>query len=500
MLYRMLADTARQHLRADALCFDGRVMTFADLIAAVDRFAVRLSAAGIRAGDRVAVLLPNTVDFVVSVFAVAKVRGILVPLNQDYPEGELRHYFDDARPAAVVTTPAHAERVAAIAARAALELRVFTSTDSPPVTNEAGEDERQAFAGDVLYQYSSGSTGTPKRVMRTQANLVAEADNFVATVGLRASDRILTVVPLFHAHGFGNCLLASARAGAAMVLLESFHRARVLRALSEDGVTVFPGVPFMFGILAASPLQRKVEFPDLHLAFSAGAALGREAFAGFGAKFGVTVRQLYGSTEAGSVSIHLGPCNGDLWASVGQPMHNVELRLADGDGRSLAAGETGEILVRSAAMTAGYYGLPEVNETSFRDGFFRSGDLGHRDAEGHIFITGRKKLFINVGGFKVDPLEVEAILNSHPSVAESVVVGVRANHGRELVKAVIVRREDCTAAEIQDWCRGKLADFKIPHAVQFRTEIPKSPLGKILRKYLTDGDAFTGGEGDTDGN
>jgi long-chain acyl-CoA synthetase len=498
MLYKMLADTAKRHARSEALCFEGRVMTFADLVAAADRFAARLAAEDIGAGDRVALLLPNTVDFVVSVFAVAKVRGILVPLNRDYPEGELRYYFGDARPAALVTTPEHAEHAAEIANRAGLEPRVFTSTEGAPAAVEEGE--REPFSGDVLYQYSSGSTGMPKRVMRTQANLVAEADNFVATVEMSAGDRILTVVPLFHAHGFGNCLLASARSGAAMVLLEGFHRGRVLRALSEEGVTVFPGVPFMFGILAASPLQRKIEFPALRLAFSAGAALPREAFEGFGAKFGVTVRQLYGSTEVGSASIHLGPCSGDLWASVGLPMRNVEIRIAAGDGSPVAAGETGEILVRSAAMTAGYHGLPEINAASFRDGFFCSGDLGHRDAEGRIFITGRNKLLINVGGFKVDPLEVEAILNSHPSVAESVVVGVKANHGRELVKAVVVRRRDCSAAEIQDWCRGKLADFKIPQAVQFRSEIPKSPLGKILRKYLTEGDAFAGGDADADGN
>lgn len=489
MLYAMLAATAGRHPRANAIVQDGRTVTFAELLTAVDGFAARLAGAGIGGSDRVVLLLPNSREFIVSVFALAKIGGIIVPLNPQYQEPELQYYFRDCLPKAVITRPGLADACSRIIDSLALRCPVLTSTDGVRAKASLSEASltglgQTAANLEVLYQYSAGSTGVPKRVTRTQANLVAEASNFVATAGLGSDDRILTVVPLFHAHGFGNCLLASARSGAAVVVLQTFQRARVVEALTHEHITIFPGVPFMFSILAASPFLRGLHFPALRLAFSAGAALPREAFEGFNAKFGVAVRQLYGSTETGSVSINLGPCTDDLWASVGLPIHNVEVLIADAEGRPVETGQVGEILVRSPAMTTGYAGLPDISRESFRDGYFWSGDRARRDSRGNLFITGRKTLFINIGGYKVDPVEVENVLNAHPGVSESVVLGVMGHQGRELVKAVIVPREECTAQQIQDWCSGKISDYKIPRIVEFRHEIPRSPLGKILRKYL----------------
>jgi long-chain acyl-CoA synthetase len=503
VLYEMLAATAAAHAAAPALIERRRRLTFAQLLELVDRFAAVLAGAGVGEGDAVVLLLPNGIEFVVAAHAVTRIGGMIVPLNPQFQEWELRQGFRDCRARAVVTTPARAPQCSAIVKAAEMRCALFTSVETGNGPAAESGRRRRPRNGAALCQYSSGSTGLPKRAVRTQANLVAEAEHFAATVGLTAEDRILAVVPLFHAHGFGNCLLANARSGAPLVLLDSFVRRPVIEALVRERVTVFPGVPFMFGILAASPFIRDGGLGALRLAFSAGAPLPREAFDGFREKFGIPVRQLYGSTETGSVTINLGSCDGELWSSVGRPMVQVEVRVAAASGIAVRPGEVGEILVRSPATTSGYAELPEVNAETFRDGYFWTGDLGRIDAGGNLFVTGRKKLYIDTGGYKIDPYEVEAVLNAHASVAESVVVGVKTSQGREVVKAVVVLRAACTARELQDWCLGKIAEFKIPRIVEFRTEIPKSPLGKILRKYLAAGDAVSeaaAGTGDGDGN
>ncbi len=462
-------------------------MTYDALRDAVDGFAHRLVTLGIGPSDPVVLLLPNGYDFVVGAFSVAKIGAVMVTLNIKYKKEELKYYFSECGAKAVVTTPQSRELCEQVVGEIDLECSILTSTTGPEAPLPPREATRTEIAGEALYQYSSGSGGTPKRVVRTQANLVAEANNFVATVGIEHDDKFLTVVPLFHAHGFGNCLLAAVRAGAQMIMLETFNRTRVLDALLKDDVTVFPGVPFMFSILADSPSIGQVALPHLKLAFSAGAPLSQEGFDKFVEKFGCEIKQLYGSTEAGSITINLGSATGDQWSSSGQPMRNVEIRIVDDDGLPLGANETGEILVKSDALTAGYGGLAQVkNEEAFKDGYFWTGDLGRKDENGNLFVTARKTLFINAGGNKIDPAEVETLLQTHPKVQESVVLGVEGRYGQEIVKAVVVPFQECTAEELKDWCRGKIADFKIPRIVEFRAEIPRSPLGKTLRKYLRD--------------
>jgi long-chain acyl-CoA synthetase len=486
MLYEMFRRTATRH--PDTLAVvgeDGTSLTFAELRVAADTFAETLVAAGVSPGEHVVVVLPNTPAFVVSALAIARAKAVLVPLNPAYQEPELRYYLRECRAVAVVTEAQQAASCERVQRALNLPPRVFTDVGGRHSASAAGLDPVDGSAP-ALCQYSSGSTGLPKPIVRTHAQLIAEAEHFGATVGLQAGERILTVVPLFHAHGFGNCLLAAAHAGATLVLLTAFHRRRVIASIKEYRAAVFPGVPFMFGILASSGSIAAQPFPDLRLAFSAGAALPRDVFSNFREKFRIEVRQLYGSTETGSVTINLGDCDGERWASVGRPMRDVELRIVDAWGRVLGPGERGEILVRSAAMASAYRGLDAATAAAFRDGFYWTSDLGYRDDEGDLFLTGRTTIFIDTGGHKVDPVEVEQVLDSHPKIAQSVVVGVKGRYGRQVVKAVIVAREPCTAEEIAAWCRGRLADFKIPRVLEFRREIPVSPLGKILRKYLQD--------------
>lgn len=484
MLYEMLYETVSRHPSAVAVEAGDLRLSYAELLQRVDQMAATLAERGIKSGDKVLLLLPNCADYPAAVFGVARLSAVVVPVNHAYQAKELRFYLDDSRASVVITTDAlrtlHAELIEEVCPGCV----VLTPADAYAMGTDSTQGNWPSVQGEGLYQYSSGSTGTPKRVPRTQENLIREADNFVATTGINADDRILTVVPLFHAHGFGNCMLAAARTGATLVILATFNPQRVMTTLREKNITVFPGVPFMFAIMADSASIDACALPQLRLAFSAGAALAEETYQAFLAKFGVPIRQLYGSTETGSVAINLRDTENGRWASIGAPMQNVQVEIFDEQGQSVPPDVAGEIIIRSPAMTTGYANLEAVNRESFRDGDFWTGDLGHRDADGYLFITGRTRLFINAGGNKVDPAEIEDLLMQHPAVKESVVVGIKGQYGHEVIKAVIVPNGECSADEIRNWCISRLVEYKVPRIVEFREEIPRSPLGKILRKYL----------------
>ena len=200
------------------------------------------------------------------------------------------------------------------------------------------------------------------------------------------------------------------------------------------------------------------------------------------------MRQLYGCTEAGSIAINLDKDLKTTYDSVGLPLKNIDIKIIDDAGKELPTGSSGEIVIKSQALTQGYCNKPELNQQIFQDGSFLTGDLGKKDEVGRVYITGRKQIFIDTGGHKIDPLEIENILITHNQVKEAVVVGIKGLYAGEIIKAVIVpqNRDICEEKDILSYCQDKLADFKIPKIIEFRHEIPKSPLGKVLRKHLVD--------------
>jgi len=214
-------------------------------------------------------------------------------------------------------------------------------------------------------------------------------------------------------------------------------------------------------------------------------ALPRASFEAFGERFGVLVRQLYGSTETGMIAANMSDDPVATFESVGSAVEGVKIEIVDDDGAALPTGEVGEVSVASPAASSGYADADEASMLAFRDGRYFTGDLGRLDEGGQLYLEGRKKLLIEIGGYKVDPVEVQDVIAAHPAVAEAIVVGVGGESAdEELVKAVVVPKEDCEEAELIAFCRERLANYKVPRTVEFRDEIPTSPLGKVLRKYL----------------
>jgi long-chain acyl-CoA synthetase len=325
-----------------------------------------------------------------------------------------------------------------------------------------------------MQQFSSGSTGRPKRLARTHGQCWAEAQSYT---WIRPDDRIFCAVPLFHTYGLGCCLLAAMRNGATLVLMDDpnpfvLMRGRALALMAREHVTVFPGVPFNFRLLAEA--GERADLSSIRLCFSAGTALAKPAFDAFRQAFGVSVRQLYGCTEAGTLTANLDPDPVATRESVGTAVGRVKIRTIDG-----------EVAVSSPALTRGYAAMDALNREVFRGEWFLTGDLGRLDDAGRLSITGRKKLLIEVAGHKVDPVEVEDVVVSHPQVRDAVVVGVKSAYvGDEAVKAVVVPDDGLQERELIRFCQERLAPFKVPQIVECREEIPRSPLGKILRKYL----------------
>lgn len=488
------AEARPDHL---AVVYEDERITFADLVERIERLAAGLADRGIGPGDAVALLLPNDPAFVVSWHAVTALGGVVVPVNPSFKQDELEFTFRECDVKAVISDERSAgvcERIVAgferpvevIPTTAAhgqsLTLAMLLEGSAPARLEARSPDEV------YLYQFSSGSTGRPKRVPRTHAQCVAEGELYNEAFGRDPEDKVFCAIPMFHTYGMGACLFWSATSGATMVILEEpnpflLRRHRALELIEQERATVFPGVPFNFRLMAEAPAG--ADLSSLRLLFSAGTALPRTSFEAFGERFGLLVRQLYGSTEAGFMTANLDPDPVATFESVGTPAGAVEFLILDDDGDALPTGEDGEVVVRSPAMTDGYSGLEELNREAFRDGYFHTGDLGRLDEEGRLYLTGRKKLLIEVGGYKVDPIEVQDVVLAHPKVREAVVVGAEGSaEGEELVKAVVVPDGDVDDRELVEFCRERLANFKVPQIVELREEIPKSPLGKVLRKYL----------------
>jgi long-chain acyl-CoA synthetase len=472
----------------------GRILSYQWLSSAIQGFATRFVLSDIGPGTCVALVLPNGVRFVSAFFAVAHLGGIVVPLNPALQESELAAAMADARVSVVLTVGALRDRCAqalysAVGRREDAvilleELDNLDNTSAPKLSQTSWPLERAAPHASVLSLSSSGSTGQPKRIVRSHLNLLYETDYLIKALQFSPSDRILGVAAFSHTKGLIRCMVAALLSGATLIPLAQFERRAVGRIIQEHGVTVFIGVPFMFAMLAETRWPRPVDFSSLRLCISSSAPLRPDIGRHFYERYGIYVRQAYGSTETGSIAVNLSPHPEEAMESVGSPPAGISVEIFSDDRRILPPGEVGEIGIKSPAAAREYANAPDQTATAFVNGYFFPGDIGRKDSGGRLYVLGRKSLFINRSGYKVNPYELEELIDGHPKVREVAVVGVDAAYGDQKIKAVIVPTEPCEEREIIEFCRGKIADFKIPSIVEFRTALPKSATGKILRTML----------------
>jgi len=489
-LHDVLTGHARDRSGSLAVREKEREWTYGDLRSTSVEITSALASAGLGHGARAALMLPNSGAFVASFFAIVGAGGVVAPFNPRYREQEIVYYLEDTRAAAIVVSPDAAELVEASVGRltdppAVMEVRPDGScrqlrsktTAAPPTV--AGPPDAP-----LLHQYTSGSTGKPKRIVRTHGQLLYELEQLKLSFGLQERDRFLGAAPFSHVNGLVRSMMTSMYVGGTLYPMPEFRRRPILDVITRERLTYFGGVPYMYTLLAETPVRGHVDLSSLRVAFSASAPLLADDNRRFAEKYGVHVRQLYGSTETGTISVNLHPEVGTKLESVGTPLGGVNIEIRDDDANPVPAGSEGEVWIAGPGVIEQYDGNPEANATAFRDGFYLSGDLGDVDEDGYLTLTGRKKFLINRAGYKINPLEVEQAIQAHPKVREVVVLGAPSRFGDEIVRCVMVTAESCTAEEIVEFCRDRIADFKIPSRMEFREELPKSPTGKILRHEL----------------
>jgi long-chain acyl-CoA synthetase len=472
-----------------SLAFEGRELTNGEQQRAANRLANALRRLGLGPGDRVVVMLPNGPEVLQAYTAILKLGAVIVPVVFLLGPEEIRHILDHSGAKLLVTSPDLAwkaegwrGRIALVGGEAAGAL-TWDELVEPETDVFAPLDRRPDDLAVILY--TAGTTGQPKGVALSHANLLSNARSAASLYELDRTRWTLAVLPLSHSYGLtlmnaGNIL------GTRSVLLRWFNPELVLETIQRYRVQQMSGVPTMFVYLLNFPDADRFDTSSMKLWGSGAAPLPVEIVEPFEKRFGGRVLEGYGLTEASPVvSAHRYSGERRL-GSVGQPIPGVEVAIVDDDDRALAVGEVGEVCVRGANVMLGYYRMPEETARTIRNGWLHTGDMGRLDADGFLYIVERKKDLIIRGGFNIYPREVEDVLYAHPAVGEAAVVGTRDAVMGEDVLAFVVPKAGTspTADELIAFCQERLAKYKCPKQVRFLETLPKSPIGKILRKEL----------------
>ncbi len=469
--------------------------------------AAGLQALGVAPDDRVAVVWPTSVDFVVAYLGVLAAGAVCVPLNPNSPAAELADEFTAVEPAVILAGGAAANQVTALEATGAHHIVVpAAASTSGETTWEALSAAAEEGEGDLaltvvergdgdlaVLLFTSGTAGSPKPAMLTHGNLTANVGQMLALPGemVRADDVALAAFPLFHIFGLNVALGLVIVTGSAVVLQERFDAGASLAKVRDLGVTALLGVPAMFSAWADLPepdAADKGPLAGVRIAIAGAASLPIDVATRFERRYGVPLWQGYGLTEAApAVATSLGTAH-HRPGSVGHALPGVEVRLVDENEEDALQGDPGEIWVRGPNVFAGYWRDPATTARVLTDGWLRTGDIGIIGEDGDLFVVDRKKDVINVSGFNVFPAEVERVINTLDGVAEAVVLGKPDPVTEESVEAVVVAVAGVTldAQDVRAHCQRSLAHYKCPTTVRFVTELPRGLVGKALRRALRD--------------
>ncbi|MGQ9695603.1 MAG: long-chain-fatty-acid--CoA ligase [Thermodesulfobacteriota bacterium] len=498
-----------------AVIFQDKGITYRQLGEKTRNLAAALEHMRMRPKERIAIMLPNCPQYIIAYYAILKMGGIVVNVNPMFVERELEFQLKDAGVANIIAFRDYYPRLEAVREKVDLQRIILTDfqdaslpnlPSSPPLSPEkgvyelrelwtAGEDlSLSPLAGQpediALLQYTGGTTGLSKGAILTHRNLVANVLQCVSWNPeiQKGKERMLAVLPFFHVYGMTVAMNEAIYLGATIILLPRFQVDETLEAINKYRPTRFPGVPTMYIALINHPRIKAYDISSIKVCSCGSAPMPVEALKKFEELTGGKISEGYGLTEASPVT-HGNPFFGQRKiGSIGLPRPDTDAKIVDletGE-RELAPGEEGELCLRGPQVMKGYWNRPEETAKALRQGWLYTGDIARMDDEGYFYIVDRKKDMIICSGYNVYPREIEEVLYMHPQIMEACVIGVPDPYRGETVKAFVVLKkgEKSSAEEIIEFCRQNLARYKVPTIVEFREELPKSHVGKILRKAL----------------
>lgn len=527
-LFELLSQAARENPDAACTIFKGARLTYKEMEELTDRLAAGLASIGVTKGDRVGIFMPNTPQFVLAYFAVLKLGAVVVAINPLYTSRELVHQVNDSGLEVMLVMSNFYNMVKKVQPETKIKSLVVTNIKEtlPPIlaflftlTKEKKDGFRIQLAesdywmqdliashqpeqrpqveispeDNALFQYSGGTTGVSKAAIALHRNLVANAYQIRSWMvdAKDGEETVLMALPLFHVYGMVAGMLFGIKSRAALVMVPNPRDLDDLLGNAQKyKTTIFPGVPTLYNLInnSADAQAGKYDLSSIKACISGSAPLMRETKEKFESMTGGVVFEGYGLSEAPTAS-HCNPLQGvNKTGSIGLPLPDVECRIVslDDEVTDLPVGEIGELVIKGPMVMKGYHNMPTETMNTLRDGWLYTGDIARMDEEGYFYIVDRKKELIKPGGYQVWPREVEEVISDHPKVLEAGVAGIPDPYRGETVKAWVVTLpgETLTADEVKAWCKEHLADFKIPTEVEFRDELPKTTIGKILRREL----------------
>ncbi|WP_341202340.1 AMP-binding protein [Planomicrobium okeanokoites] len=511
-----------------AIHFMGKDMTYQELYDSAMKFASYLQGLGIKKGDRVAIMLPNSPQAVIGFYGILYAGGVVVMTNPLYTEREIAYQMKNSGAKAILAMDILYPRISKVLKDTDLENVIITgikeylpfpknmiypfiqkkqygitvkvehrgsnhlfSEIMKTATTDVAKTEFDFEKDLALLQYTGGTTGSPKGVMLSHKNLISNAtmcDTWLYKTK-RGEETVLGIIPLFHVYGLTTVLILSVMQGNKMVLLPKFDPETALKTISKQKPTLFPGAPTLYIGLMNHPDIKKYDLSSISACLSGSAPLPVEVQEKFEKITGGRLVEGYGLTETSPVT-HSNLVWGDrVKGSIGLPYPDTDCKVFQpGTTDEVPHGEIGEIGIKGPQVMQGYWNNPEATAATIVDGWLMTGDLGYMDDAGHFFVVDRKKDMIIAGGFNIYPREIEEILYENEAIQECVVAGIPDPYRGETVKAYIVLKEgkSITEEELDAYCREHLAAFKVPRIYEFRTELPKTAVGKILRRSLID--------------
>jgi long-chain acyl-CoA synthetase len=471
---------------------DKRQFTYTEFQAAVMRTARMLAAKGVGYGDVVSLLLPNSVEYVIAYFACWQIGALAGPINSLLKSQEIAYVISNSEARALLVNSEFLPVIETIHDEVATLQAIVTFDNEAAATREQITGADPSAESDAEHEaiiiYTSGTTGKPKGCLLTHGNVIANARQISSWLSFTETDRLLTMMPLFHMNAVSVTTMSALYAGGSTVVSQKFSASRFWQIISDYEITSFGSVATMLSMLLSTypdGVPEGLKTDQLRFAMCGSAPVPAEVLRRFEQTFNCLVIEGYGLSESTCRSTFNPPDERRRPGSCGVPIGN-EMRVVDDADREVPDGKLGEIVLRGENILKGYYKNDAANATAFRNGWFHTGDIGYRDADGFFYIVDRKSDMIIRGGENIYPREIDEVLYQHPDIAAAAAVGVKDELYGEEVAAVVVLKPgaNTTAQEVIDYCKARLADFKCPKTVHFVEDIPKGPTGKLLKREL----------------